>query len=102
VIPDVWADICICGQPTTVKLYVHYKYPRTEYLPEAMDPHYVHGGGYSIETCGSPQCEPDAFLARREQIADGLSSEQAAVLELQVMLSPEDGMSVIGDEGDAA
>ena len=88
---------CVCGQPVTMRLCVHYKYPRTGWLPEAADPYYVRGGGYSLTTCGNPQCEPDALLACREQIIDGfvftprpylpsgLSAEQVAGLELEVL-----------------
>jgi len=101
---------CACGHEAVLRLFVHYRYPRAEWLPEAVDPYYVHGGAGSIETCGNPQCEADAFLACRERIIDnhvlmpgswmpsGLSAEQMAGLELQVMLSPEGGISVIGGE----
>ncbi len=79
---------CACGQMARVRLYVHYKYPRTNWLPGAMDPFNVHGGGYSIITCGNPQCEPDALLACREQIisSSGLSGERAVALELDVFV----------------
>ena len=100
---EVWDDICICGQPATMRLYVHYKYPRAEYLPEAVDPEYVHGFGRSFTTCGDPGCEADAFLACREKIVDHsllncpwVSAWQMAALELQVVLSPGGGMRVLG------
>lgn len=96
---------CTCGSAATLKLFAHYRYPRTEWMPEAMDPHYVHGGGYSIEVCGNPQCEADAFLACREQIISnsrrpGLTDGQIAGLELQVALRPEDMMRVLGGDND--
>jgi hypothetical protein len=87
---------CICGHEAIFKQYVHYQYPRTEWLPGADDPYRVHGGGYSIMTCGNPQCELGALLACRVQIIDGfvftprphlpsgLSAEQMAGLELEV------------------
>lgn len=85
------SESCACGRPAVLRLAVHYKYPRAGWLPEAMDPYFVHGGGLGIETCGDPQCEADAFLACREQIVDGhvlvpsaLTAEQVAGLELQV------------------
>jgi hypothetical protein len=101
---DPFADaICVCGQSATVRLYVNYKYPRTEWLPEAGDPEYVHGGGVSFTTCGEPECEPDAFLACREELIDHhllecpwISAEQMTALELQVALSPGDGMRILG------
>ena len=95
---DPFADtICVCGQPSTLKMYVRYKYPRTEWLPAAGDPYYVHGGGQSFTTCGNPHCEADAFLACRDEIIDhhvltprpwlpsGLGAEQLAGLELFVI-----------------
>jgi hypothetical protein len=87
-------NTCTCGHEATLRLPVHYRYPRREYLPEAMDPQYVHGGGYNIFTCGNPQCEADAFLACRERIIgnhtllswlSALSAEQAAALDLEVL-----------------
>jgi len=90
------AGRCACGKPATVKQHIHYKYPRSEWLPEAVDPYYVHGGGRSIETCGSRFCERAALVACREQIIDshvlsprswlpsGLSAEQMASLELEM------------------
>lgn len=108
---DAWS-FCACGSPVTLRLYVDYSYPRAEYLPEAMDPWRVHCGGYSMWTCGNPRCEPDALLACREQIIDnfvltprpwmpcGLSAEQVAGLELRVTSSPEDGIRIIGSEGE--
>lgn len=65
-------DLCACGQPAATTLHVHYKYPRREYLPEACDPWYVHGGGYHLLTCGDPACEASAYLAVREQIIDDM------------------------------
>jgi len=87
---------CSCGHEAIFKQYVRYKYPRSEWLPDAMDPYYVHGGGRSIETCGNRFCERAALVACREQIIDshvldqcswlpcGLSTEQMAGLELEV------------------
>ncbi len=101
--------LCVCGQPAVIKLYVHHRYPRTEYLPEAVDPFYVHGGGWHIETCGNPACEPDALAVCREQIIDfyvlasgwmpcGLTGAQMAGLELSVSATPGGGVRVIDDE----
>jgi hypothetical protein len=114
---DEW-PFCACGGPVILRLFVHYAYPRAEYLPEAADPWRVQGGGYSMWTCGNPQCEPDALLAVREQIIDhfvlnprswmpcGLSAEQMAGLELYVGASSSDGVRILGglddDEEDAA
>jgi len=110
---EAWDVICICGQPASVRLYVHYRYPRTEYEPMAVDPHYVHGGGPSFTTCGSPQCGAGAFLACRERIISdhlrmctwlplSVAAEQMAGLELEVALSPGAGIRVLEDEGEAA
>jgi len=110
---DGW-PFCACGSPVTLRLFVNYTYPRAEYLAEAGDPWRVHGGGYSMWTCGNPACEPDALLAVREQIIDdhvllphswlpcGLSAEQMAGLELLVGMSPADHISALGNasEGD--
>lgn len=63
-------ELCTCGQPATTKLYVHYKYPRRRHEPDAMDPWFVHGGGWHALTCGDPGCEPAAFLAARERVME--------------------------------
>lgn len=100
---------CSCGSPVTLRLFVHHRYPRTEYEPMAVDPYYVHGGGWDILTCGNPQCEADAFLAVREQIIDHHlrmctwvplqeAAEQMAGLELLVVASPGEGIRVLGDD----
>jgi hypothetical protein len=103
--------LCACGQPATLKLYVLHRYPRTEYLPEATDPWSVHGGGYSIEICDDPRCEPDALADCRTRIIDhsvlrawpgpsGLSDEQIAGLELVATRSPRGLMYIAGDDSD--
>jgi hypothetical protein len=90
---------CACGRPAIQRLYVRYRYPRVRWAPDAMDPFYVHGGGCRIETCGNPQCEPDAFLACRERIATrGMTVGQAAELELIAMLRPGDGVFCADDD----
>jgi hypothetical protein len=102
---------CTCGQPATLKLYVRYRYPRTQYLAEAVDPWYVQGGGESIEICGDPRCEPDALAVCRTRIIDqsvlqalpgscGLTSEQIAGLELAATREPGGLISVLGDDDD--
>lgn len=103
--------LCACGAPATVKLYVHHKYPRAGWLPEAADPWNIHGGGESIEICEDPRCEPDALLACRVRIIDhsvlrpwpgscGLSDEQIAGLELVATRGTEGLMGVFGGEDD--
>jgi hypothetical protein len=103
---------CACGSPLALRLFIHCRYPRTAYLPEAMDPWYVHGSGYSIEICGDPRCEPDALAACRTQIIDdyvlralpwmpsGLTDEQIAGLELAATREPGGLISVLGDDDD--
>ena len=88
--------VCACGHDAVFRQFVRYSYPRAEHLPEAADPWRIHGGGYSIRTCGNPECEPAALETCREQIIDncvlqsrpwlpsGLSVEQMAGLELGV------------------
>lgn len=90
---------CVCGQAAATRLHVHYRYPRRQHEPEAMDPWYVHGGGYHILTCGDPACEAAAYLAAREHIIDDMvmmrppdlqpSREQLEGLELAVH-APDD------------
>jgi hypothetical protein len=58
---------CQCGQPATERLTVRHRHPRAEFTPEAVDPHYVHGGG-GIRSCGSPACEAEALLAFRAEV----------------------------------
>jgi hypothetical protein len=94
---------CACGQPATRTLYISHRYPRAEYLPEAVDPLYVHCGGYRLLVCEDPGCEPVAFLACREQIIEDLvmrhgmmgrelTGEQLAGVELRVIPNDEDPM----------
>lgn len=92
--PD--SAVCTCGHDAIFRQIVHYSYPRGEFLPEADDPWRVHGGGYSIRTCGNPHCEPVALEVCRGQIIDdcvltprswlpsGLTADQMAGLVLGV------------------
>lgn len=92
-------DLCACGHPALKQFSINYKYPRAEYLAEAMDPYYAHGGDGHIWTCGNPQCEPSAFLAARERVIDhhvlvprpwmpcGLSAGQMTGLEVELKVS---------------
>ena len=88
--------MCACGRMAVKTLSVRYRYLRAEPLPDAMDPHYVLGGGYRVSLCGNPFCERRAFVTCREEIIDhfvlnprpglpsGLSAEQMAGLEMEV------------------
>jgi hypothetical protein len=91
------STVCACGHDAIFRQPVHYSYPRAVWLPEAThDPWRIHGGGYSIRTCGNPQCEPAVLGKLREQIIDdhvltprpwlpsGLSAEQMTELVLEV------------------
>jgi hypothetical protein len=79
-------DACPCGDPVAVTMIVRYRYPRAEWVMEAMDPYYVHGTGGFVKTCGDPRCEPDAFLACLERAGgDHLTAEEAAGLEVMVV-----------------
>ena len=90
------SGVCTCGHDAIFRQHVRYSYPRDEFLPEAVDPWRVHGGGYSIRTCGNPECEQVALENCRGQIIDdcvllphpwmpsGLSAEQMAGLELGI------------------
>ena len=111
ILNGAWDAICVCGQPASVRLYVYFRYPRTEPEPMAVDPYYVHGSGYSFTTCGSTQCGASAFLTCREQIISDhlrmctwipldVAAEQMAGLEVKVALSPGAGIRVLdgGDE----
>ena len=89
---DTRATHCFCGQPAILQQSVHYSYPREQYLPEAKDPWSVHGGGYCIRTCSSPQCADAALADCRVRIIDDsvllphawLSNEQIDGLELEI------------------
>lgn len=110
---DPW-PFCACGSPLTLRLSVHYRYPRTEYEPMAVDPWFVHGSpGRDILTCGDPKCEPDALLAIREHIIDHhlrtytwIPLQEAgahmAGLELLVTSTFEDGVRILGGEDEGA
>ena len=54
--------MCACGRMAVKTLSVRYRYLRAEPLPDAMDPHYVLGGGYRVSLCGNPFCERRAFV----------------------------------------
>ena len=91
---DTRATHCFCGLPTVLEQHVRYSYPRAEYVPQAMDPWRVHGGGYCIRTCGNPQCNLDSreIADCRVRIIDDsvlvphawLSNEQIDGLELEI------------------
>jgi hypothetical protein len=57
-----------CGKLAEQCLYVHYRYPRTEVIPEPSGPYYVNGGGGRLLVCGSPVCGATAMLAKQERI----------------------------------
>ena len=88
--PD--SAVCACGHDAIFRQHVRYSYPRDVFLQEAADPWRVHGGGYSIRTCGNPGCAEAAIADCRVRIIDDsvllphawLSSEQIDGLELEI------------------
>lgn len=101
---------CACGQPLALRLFVHYRYPRTECEPMAADPWFVHGApGSDLLTCGDPKCEPDALMAIREHIIDHHlrfctwiplqeAAQQMAGLELLITAEWGDAVRVLGGD----
>ena len=86
-------ELCACGKPATKTLYIHTRYPRRRYEPDAMDPWFVHGGAGAMLTCGSPRCTTALLNWHyRPRIVDdmtrpgglSLNPEQLAGLELTV------------------
>ena len=86
---------CRCGQPGTNELYLHYRRPRPEFEPLAVDQWNIHGS-WPLTSCGSAACEA-------EEYAELLTVHPDAV----VSVDTEPGHrffadDLLGDEDDAS
>jgi len=72
-----------CDGPVQHRLCVQYKYPRNDFLPEAVDPWYVHGSA-PLLTCGSPACGAVGLLS----VIDRIVTDVAVTLGR--LLDPDD------------
>lgn len=72
-----------CGGPVIDRLSVQYRYPRDAYLPEAVDPWWVHGG-MPLLSCGSLACGAAALLAAIDKHITEIA------LAMRRLLEPED------------
>lgn len=79
---------CRCGEPVTSAIYLRYRLPREQFLPEAMDPWYVNGSS-PASTCGAPGCEAEAYAA--------LFAEHPGAL-VAIETEPGGGIFVAGDD----
>lgn len=77
-----------CGQTAACRIQFHAVSPRGEYDPSCMDPYFSHGS-WSVETCGSPGCEAEAFADMVHHFPDA---------DIEVNAEPVEDESLIGDD----
>jgi hypothetical protein len=79
---------CWCGEAIANTIYLHFRYPRATFEPDAVDPWYVHGCR-PTPTCGSAGCEAEAY-------GELLTAHPGA--DVTIYTEPGEGIFVMGDD----
>lgn len=80
--------VCKCGKPADTTLYLHYRRPRENFEPMAVDQWFVHGSA-PCRTCGDPGCQADIYNALMAEHPDA---------EVFVETEPGAGIFVVGED----